>query len=98
MIQRLGQETLLIVLNLRIASTNIVTNGDKKKYVYSGYGITFDGACLQSFDNDTAINVIIFGNDDSLLPHSDNRKNKFVVLGEGRSFELMEALVHQRRS
>ena len=30
MILRLGQETLLIVLNLRIASTNIVTNGDKK--------------------------------------------------------------------
>ena len=53
---------------------------------------------MRSFENDTTINAIIFGNDDSLLPHSDNRKNNFVVLGEGRSFELMEALVHQRRS
>ena len=56
--------------------------------MYSGYGITFDGACLWSFDNDTAINVIIFGNDDSFLPHSDNRKNKFLVLGEGRTFGI----------
>ena len=31
--------------------------------MYSGSGITFDGACLWSFDNDTAINVIIFGNE-----------------------------------
>ena len=59
-----------------------------KKYLYSGYGIKFDGAGLQGFDNDTAIDVIIFGNDDSLLHHSDNRKNKFLVLGEGSTFRI----------
>ena len=56
--------------------------------MYSGYGITFDGAGLWSFENDTAINVIIFGNDDSLFPYSDNRKNKFLVLGEGSTFRI----------
>ena len=56
--------------------------------MYSGYGITFDGAGLRSFGNDTAINVIIFGNDDSLFPYSDNRKNEFLVLGEGSTFRI----------
>ena len=56
--------------------------------MYSGYGTTFDGAGLWSFENDTAINVIIFGNDDSLFPCSDNRKNKFLVLGEGSTFRI----------
>ena len=45
-------------------------------------------AGLWSFENDTAINAIIFGNDDSLLPHSDNRKNKFLVLGERSTFRI----------
>ena len=74
--------------NCLFAATNIAANGDKKKYVYSGYGITFNGAGLWSFENDTAINVIIFGNDDSLFPYSDNRKNKFLVLGEGSTFRI----------
>ena len=56
--------------------------------MYSGYVTTFDGAGLWSFENDTAINVIIFGNDDSLFPCSDNRKNKFLVLGEGSTFRI----------
>ena len=33
--------------------------------MYSGYGITFDGADLRSFDNDSARNVIIFDDDNS---------------------------------
>ena len=58
-------------------TTNIVKNSDKEKYVYNGYGITFDSAGFWSFDNDTARNVIIFDADNSSSSHSDNRKNTF---------------------
>ena len=44
-------------------STNIVKNSDKEKWVYSGYGIAFDGGGLWSFGNDCARNAIIFGVD-----------------------------------
>ena len=40
--------------NCLFGATNIVKNSDKEKYVYSGYGITYDSACFWSFDNDTA--------------------------------------------
>ena len=40
--------------NCFFGATNIVKNSDKEKYVYSGYGITYDSACFWSFDNDTA--------------------------------------------
>ena len=43
----------------------MVKNSDEQKYVYSGYGMTFDSASSWSFDNDTARNVIIFGVDNS---------------------------------
>ena len=42
-------------------ATNIVKNSDKEKYVYCGYGITFDSAGSWSFDNEFARNVVIFG-------------------------------------
>ena len=72
--------------NCLFGATSIVKNSDKEKYVYSGYGITFDIADSWSFDNDTAENVIIFGADNSSSSHADNRKNKFLVLGEGPTF------------
>ena len=43
----LEQETFLIVFrfkNCLFRITNIANNSDKEKYVYSGYGITFDSA------------------------------------------------------
>ena len=61
---------------------NILKNSDKEKYVYSGYGITFDSALSWSFDNEFARNIIIFGVDNSSSSHSDNRKNDFLMLGE----------------
>ena len=33
-------------------ATSVVKNGDKEKYVYGAYGITFDSASSWSFDND----------------------------------------------
>ena len=53
----------------------------KKKYVYGGYGITFDSWGSWSFDNGAARNVIIFDVDSSLSSHADNRKNNFLILG-----------------
>ena len=38
--------------NCLFGATNKVKNSDKEKYIYSGYGITFDSAGSWSFDND----------------------------------------------
>ena len=40
--------------NCLFGATNIVKNSDKEKYVYSGYGITFDSGGSRSFDNGNA--------------------------------------------
>ena len=79
-------------------ATNIVKASHKSKFVYSGYGIIFDAKGNWNFDNDSARNVTIFDVDDSSLSHTNNRKNNFLVLGEGNTLVLMEGLVHQRRS
>ena len=49
----------------------------KIKYVYSGYGIAFDGAAKWNFVNDFARNVFIFDVDSSSLSHTDKGKNNF---------------------
>ena len=54
--------------------------------MYSGYGKTFDSADSWSINNDTTRNVIIFGVDNSSLSYAVNRKNNFIVLGEGPTF------------
>ena len=64
--------------NCLFGATNIVKNSDKEKYVYSGYGITFDSGGSWSFDNDTVRNVIFFFVDSSSSSHADNRKNNFL--------------------
>ena len=75
--------------------TNIVTNSDKSRYVYSGYGIAFDSANSWSFGNDFARNVVIFGVYNSPSSHIDNLKNNFLVSREGL---VMAALVQERKS
>ena len=74
--------------NCLFGATSILKNNDKEKYVCSGYRITFDSAGSWSFDNDTARNVIIFGVDNNSSFHSDNYKNKFLVLNEGPPFGI----------
>ena len=74
--------------NCLFGATNIVKNSDKEKYVYSGYGITFDSGGSWSFDNGTARNVIIFGVDSSSSSHVDNRKNNFLILGLGPTYGI----------
>ena len=70
----LGQEILLIISNLRIWS--------KEKYVYSGYGMTFNSAVSWSFDNEFLKSVMIFRVNNNSSSHSDNRKNNFLILDE----------------
>ena len=50
--------------------------------------ITFDSAGSGSFGNYFARNVIIFGVDNSSLSHSDNRKNKFLILHKSPTFGI----------
>ena len=66
-----------IVYDLDDLPTNMAKNSDKSKWVYTGYGIAFDGVDLWSFGNDFARNVTIFGVDNSSSSHVDNRKNNF---------------------
>ena len=65
--------------------TNIVKTNGQEKYVYSDYGLEFDSKCLWSFNHDFARKVVIFRVDDILSSHSDNLKNDFLVLGEGKT-------------
>ena len=82
--------------NCFFGAPNVVKISDKEKFVYSGYGITFDDAVPWSFDNDYAWDVTIFGVDNSSSSHRDNFKNNFLILGEvstygiNRSFESPE--------
>ena len=50
---------------------------------YSSYEIALDGTGSWSFGNDFGRNIVIFGVGNSSSSHSDNRKNNFLVLGEG---------------
>ena len=54
----------------------------KSKFTYNDQQIAFEEGSW-SFGNDFATNVVIFGVDNSSSSHTDNRKNIFLVLGEG---------------
>ena len=62
------------------------------KYIYSGYGITFDGLGSLGFGNGFASNVIIFGVDTRLSSHSDNLKNNFLVSSEGPNDDINDGI------
>ena len=67
---------------------NIVINSKKDEWVYTSFGIAFDGISAWSFGNNFSRNVVTFGVDNSPSSHSDNRKNKFLVLGEGPTSDI----------
>ena len=72
--------------------TNVLKDTVKENYVYSCYGIAFDGKGSWSFNDDFARNVIIFEIDNSSLSHTDNLKNDFLILGERDSSGIKESL------
>ena len=59
---------------------------DKSKY--SGYGIVLDGTSSWCFGNAFAWNVVIFSVYNSSSSHTDNRKNTFLMLGEGPFYDI----------
>ena len=64
----------------------------KSKFTYNGRGIAFDGEGSSSFDNDYVRNVVIFGVDNSSSFHTDNKKNNFLVLGEGQNQGINDSI------
>ena len=68
--------------------TSIVKKGDKDQWEYSGYWIALYGKGTSSFGNDYVRHVVIFGVDNSLSSHPDNRKNNILVLGGGDTFGI----------
>ena len=56
---------------------NTVKKSGKEKYVYSGYGIAYDGVDSQSFGKDFPRNVVIFGLHNSSSSQADNFRNNF---------------------
>ena len=73
--------------------TNVVKNSDKEKWVYCGYEIAFDGAGSWNIGNVDARNVVIFDADNSSITHADNRKNNFLVSGEGLNYGINRSFV-----
>ena len=56
--------------------------------MHSGYRLTFVSAVSWKFGNEFARNVVIFGVDNSSSSHADNRKNNFLVPGEGPTYGI----------
>ena len=75
-----------ILKNCMLVATNIVKNSDKEKWIYSTFGIAFDGTGSQNLCNDFAKSAVIFGVDNSFSSHTDNCKNNFLVFGEGPTY------------
>ena len=69
--------------NCLFDTVSLVRNARKSKFIYNGWGIAFDGKGSWSFGNDFSRNSVIFGVDNSSPSHTNNRKNNFLVLGEG---------------
>ena len=53
--------------------------------------MTFGGEGSWNFGNDFVRTVVIFGVDNSLSSHTYNRKNIFLVLGEGPTYGINES-------
>ena len=84
--------------NCLFGATHIVKNSIKEKYVYRGYRITFDRAGSWSFDNDSVRNFIVFGIDNSVSSHADNRKNNVLVLGKGPIFGINGSFISPKKN
>ena len=67
---------------MKVTKTNNTT--EPEKYVYSGYGVSFDhiGQFTHS-DGTQARNLIIFGADLSNSIHATNKIQRILVLGHG---------------
>ena len=67
--------------NCLFGTIKIIINADKNKFTYNGQGIRFDGKGMWYVVMILLENVVIFGADNALSSHIDNKKK--LVLGEG---------------
>ena len=77
--------------NYLFGTVKLVTDAIKSKCTYNRQGIASDGEGSWSFGNDFARNALIFGVDNSSSSHADNRKNNFLVLGEGLTQGIIDS-------
>ena len=90
LIQIIGKNILLTNFTIKsclFGATGVKSN-DKEKWVHIGYRRLFHEKVEWSFGNDYARNVVNFSIGNSSSSHVDNRKNKFLVLGEGDTFGI----------
>ena len=78
--------------NCLFGTIKLTWNADKSKFTYNGWGITFDGKSISSFDNDTKRNVVIFVVENSSSPDINDPKNNFLVFGK-RPTESINSIV-----
>ena len=57
-------------------------NTIKRKFIYTVYGIVFDGVESWNFCNEVTWNVQVFGVDNRASRRSENRKNNVFILDE----------------
>ena len=84
--------------NCLFGAASVVENNDKEKYVYSGYGITFESAGSCSFDNDTDRNFIFLV---LIIVHHLMLTITRIILKwqeKVQLLEIMQDLVHQKKS
>ena len=76
--------TNIFTVKVSLSGTiKLVREAIKCKPTYNGQGIAFDEEGPWNFYYDFVKNVVIFGVNNSSLSRTDNRKNNFLVLGEG---------------
>ena len=78
--------------NCLFGRVKLVRNIIKNKFTYNGWGIAFDVEGSWSFGNNFVENVAIFGVDNISSSDIDNRKNNFVVLGEGSTGNINDSI------
>ena len=69
--------------NCLFGAVKLTKNADISKYIYSGYGIRFDGKGAFSHSGGFCNYAIIFGVDMGSSVHVDNKKKYILIFGEG---------------
>ena len=72
------------VQNVLFGLMQITKNADASKYEYKGYGICFDEGGMFSIGNiNNGRSVLIFGDYESSLVHTNNKENNIFIMGDG---------------
>ena len=81
-----GQVILSTIFALKhclLGTVKLVRDTIKTKFIYNGRQIAFDWECLWSFVNNFTRNVANLDADNGSSSRTNNRKNDFLVVGQG---------------